>query len=258
MTIVRPVLIVLTRRDWSGTEHLPPQNGFVLATNHLSEFDPLPLAHFVYDGGRVPRFLGKIEVFAVPVLGWILRSAGQIPVYRRSADASKAYDAAVAAVRAGECVIVYPEGTISRDPGLWPMVGKTGAARIALSTECPVIPCAMWGPNEVLAPYSRRPRVLPRKVMHVRAGKPVELTDLARLPLTTDVLHEATSRVMDAITVLLEDIRGTRAPDVRFDPKAQGVPETGNPNDPRNKSAVRPCLREGHESEQAHDGGEPA
>ncbi len=227
----RPMML-LTKRDWRGTEHLPPHGGCVLVANHVSEFDPVPFGHFVYDNGRLPRFLGKAEVFAVPILGRILRSAGQIPVYRKSMDAAKAFSAAVEAVRAGECVIVYAEGTITRDPDLWPMVGKSGAARIGLTTGTPVIPCAQWGPQEVLAPYSRRPRLLPRKTMRIRAGAPVDLHDLKGKKLTPAVLHEATARIMADVTGLLEDIRGAEAPAIRFDPKVEGVSETGNPNKP--------------------------
>ena len=225
----RPMML-LTRRDWRGAENLPREGGCVLVTNHVSEFDPVPFGHFVYDNGRLPRFLGKAEIFAVPVLGAILRGAGQIPVYRKSSDASKAFSAAVAAVQQGECVIVYPEGTITRDPDMWPMVGKTGAARIALSTGCPVIPCAQWGPNDLLAPYARRPRLFPRKVMRIRAGKPVDLTDLQGRKLTPAVLREATDRIMADVTALLEDIRGEEAPARRFDPRTAGVADTGNPS----------------------------
>ncbi len=238
--VLRRPLMVLTKRDWHGGHRIPSVGGCVLAVNHVSEFDPVPFGHFVYDNGRLPRFLGKAEVFRVPVAGKILLSAGQIPVYRKSLDAAKAFSAAVAAVESGECVIVYPEGTISRDPGLWPMVGRTGAARIALSTGCPVIPCAQWGPHEVLAPYGRRPHLLPRKVMHIRAGDPVDLSDLASQPVTSATLLAATDRIMDAITLQLEQIRRAKAPSQRFDPRAEGVAEIGNPNNPRNKHIPPP------------------
>jgi 1-acyl-sn-glycerol-3-phosphate acyltransferase len=241
VTVLRPPLMALTRRDWRGGEHVPAEGGCVMAANHVSEFDPLPFAHFVYDHGRLPRFLGKAEVFKVPVVGRILDNAGQIPVYRKTADASKAFSAAVAAVAAGECVVVYPEGTISRDPDLWPMRGKSGAARIALTTGRPVIPCAQWGPQDILAPYARRPRLFPRKNMQIRAGAPVDLADLADKELTPEVLHEATARIMAAITALLADIRGEDAPPERFDPTAAGVADIGNPNDPRNKNIPRPA-----------------
>lgn len=233
--VLRPPLMVLTKRRWSGAEHLPPSGGCVVAANHVSEVDPMPLAHFLYDNGRVPRFLGKAEVFKVPIAGRILTSAGQIPVYRQTSDAAQAFGAAVAAVEKGECVVVYPEGTISRDPGLWPMVGKSGAARIALSTGCPVIPCAQWGPQEILAPYGRRPRLFPRKVMRIRAGRPVQLDDLAGEELTTEVLLVATERIMVAITALLEEVRGERAPAERFNPRTAGVAEIGNPNKAKSK-----------------------
>ena len=243
VVLLRRPLILLTKRDWRGAENLPREGGCVLVANHVSEFDPIPLAHFVYDNGRLPRFLGKAEVFDVPIIGTILRGAGQIPVYRKTTDATKAFSAAVAAVKRGECVIVYVEGTITRDPDLWPMVGKTGAARIALSTGCPLIPCAQWGPNEVLAPYARRPSLFPRKLMRIRAGASVDLEDLQGKKLTPAVLREATDRIMADITGLLEDIRGAIAPVKRFDPKAMGVAEIGNPNKTRRGNS-RPVLKD--------------
>jgi 1-acyl-sn-glycerol-3-phosphate acyltransferase len=240
VTFLRPPVMLLTKRDWRGAEHLPKQGGCLLAANHVSEFDPIPFGHFVIDNGRLPRFLGKAEVFAVPVIGKIVTSAGQIPVNRKTTDAAKAFGSAVAAVAAGECVVVYPEGTISRDPGLWPMVGKSGAARIALATGCPVIPCAQWGPQHLLAPYARKPSLFPRKTMHVWAGPPVDLDDLQGQPQSSAVLAEATSRIMAAITALLEQIRGEQAPTERFNPRKAGVPETGNPNRPTPPPPARP------------------
>ena len=227
--LLRRPLIVLTKRDWSGTEHLPGQGGCVAVTNHVSHFDPLAFAHFLYDNGRLPRFLGKEAIFRVPVIGTILRGAGQIPVYRESADATKAYTAAVDAVRRGECVVIYPEATITRDPDLWPMTGKTGAARVALVTGAPVIPVAQWGPQDVLYPYAKRLRLLPRKTMHLRAGPPVDLSEFADRPMDTETLRLVTEKIMTAITVLLEEIRGESAPAVRFDPRTVGLPVTGDP-----------------------------
>jgi len=226
--ILRRPLMVLTRQDWHGAEHIP-DGGAVVVTNHISHVDPLSFAHFLYEAGRLPRFLGKAAIFAVPGIGTILRGAGQIPVYRESGDAAKAYSAAVEAVRRGELVVIYPEATLTRDPGLWPMAGKTGAARIALETGAPVIPVAQWGPQDVLAPYSRRPSLVPRRTMHLRAGPPVDLSDVAGRPIDGALLAEVTERIMAAITGLLEEVRGGRAPAVRFDPRQQGLPRTGDP-----------------------------
>ncbi|MPZ60116.1 MAG: 1-acyl-sn-glycerol-3-phosphate acyltransferase [Propionibacteriales bacterium] len=230
VAVLKPLLTVFTRRDWRDVDKIPATGGCVLVVNHVSHVDPMTYAHFVYDAGRIPRYLAKAAVFEVPVVGRVIASGGQIPVYRQSRDASHAFSAAVEAVGRGEAVIVHPEGTITRDPDLWPMVGKTGAARIALATGCPVVPTAHWGPQEILWPYTKKPRLLPRKTVHVLAGDPVDLDDLRDKPLTPEVLHEATDRIMAAITALLERIRGASAPDVRFDPKAHDTPEIGNPN----------------------------
>lgn len=228
--LLRPLLMLLTKREWRGQEHLPAEGGFVVAPNHLSYIDPLTFAHFMYDSRREPYFLAKSDLFHIPVIGWIITKSGQIPVYRNSTQAANAYQAAVEGIRAGKAVAIFPEGTITRDPDLWPMRGKTGAARVALETRCPLIPVAQWGPQHVLGPYAHRPSFFPRKTMHVMAGPAVDLSDLYGLPLDTKTLRLATDRLMDAVTLLLAQIRGEQAPDRRFDPRAQGVPETGDPH----------------------------
>jgi 1-acyl-sn-glycerol-3-phosphate acyltransferase len=211
----------------------------VLVVNHISHADPLTTAHFVYDHGRLPRYLAKSGLFGNKALGVFLRSAGQIPVKRMSTDAVGAYAAAVEAVREGECIVVYPEGTITRDPDLWPMRGKTGAARIALETGCPVIPVAHWGVQDILAPYAAKPDLFPRKNVTYKAGDPVPLDDLRDRPVTAQLTHQATDRIMDAITALLEDVRGEKAPEQRWDPRTRGESETGNPHKRQKKGRGR-------------------
>jgi 1-acyl-sn-glycerol-3-phosphate acyltransferase len=240
VVIVEPLLLLLTKRRWKGGENIPATGGCVVAVNHVSHLDPLTFAHFLYAWGRIVRFLAKAEMFEVPFVGRIVKSAKQIPVYRMTTDASLSFTAAVASVQEGECVVVYPEGTITREPHQWPMTGRTGAARIALASGAPVIPVAQWGANHILAPYAKRPRLLPRKTIHVTAGPPVDLDDLRAKSLTPEVLHEATDRIMDEVTRLLEEIRGEQAPAVRFDPRAAGVREIGNPHDQARRNRRRP------------------
>jgi 1-acyl-sn-glycerol-3-phosphate acyltransferase len=170
------------------------------------------------DHGHAPRFLAKESVFRVPVIGRIVRAADQIPVQRGTARASDAFSSAVTAIETGKCVAILPEGTLTRDPDLWPMTGKTGAARVALATRCPVIPVAQWGPQRILAPYTRVPRLWPRATVHVWVGAPVPRADLYDREVDAAVLAEATDRIMAAITAILERIRGERAPVQRFDP----------------------------------------
>jgi 1-acyl-sn-glycerol-3-phosphate acyltransferase len=228
--LVKPLLLATTTRTWVGGEKLPETGGCIVVFNHVSHVDPLIAAHFVYDHGRLPRYLAKSGLFKNRVLGFFLTAAGQIPVERLTKSAVGAYDAAVAAVRNGECVVVYPEGTLTRDPAQWPMTGKTGAARIALETGCPVIPVGQWGPQQLLAPYARRPNLFPRKHITMRAGDPVDLSDLVTLPRTPEVVQQATDRIMAALTEQVALIRGEVAPAERFDPRRAGVRQIGNPN----------------------------
>jgi 1-acyl-sn-glycerol-3-phosphate acyltransferase len=233
--LLRPWLLLLTKRDWHGAENLRaeilPDGGqapIVVCPNHISWFDPLESAHFLYDNGRPPRFLGKESVFRVPIAGRIITGAGQIPVYRETADAGKAFSAAVAAVRAGECVAIFPEATLTRDPQLWPMIGKTGAARIALTTGCPVIPIAQWGAQDILAPYGRRLHLLPRRTVRVWAGPPVDLSQFAGSPLDAATLRGATDAILERITVMLAQMRAEQPPEHRWDPRQHGQPRIGD------------------------------
>lgn len=219
VAIVKPFMIVFTRCRFTGRENMPRHGGVVYVPNHISHFDPVVLGYFIWECWRIPRFLGKASVFKVPVLGKIISGAGQIPVYRESAQAADAFRDAVAAVERGECVGVYPEGTITRDPAMWPMTGKTGAARIALMTGCPVIPVANWGAQEILKSYTGRIRfrLLPRKTLQVRAGKPVDLSAFEGKPITNELLREATEVIMARVAETLGELRGEEPPKELFD-----------------------------------------
>jgi 1-acyl-sn-glycerol-3-phosphate acyltransferase len=206
----------MTRREWGGAEHLPVEGGFIAAGNHMTNVDPLTFAHYLYDNGFAPKILAKSSLFAVPVMGPILRATGQIPVHRNTSKAGQSLEAAVKALHDGECVAVFPEGTLTRDPDLWPMAGKTGVARLALTTRAPVIPIAQWGPQDLLGRYGTMLKPIPPKKVTIVAGPPVDLSDLYGRPQDSAVLRQATGRVMDAITVLLEEIRGEEAPAQRY------------------------------------------
>jgi 1-acyl-sn-glycerol-3-phosphate acyltransferase len=239
VVVLKPLLLTLTRRSWRGAERIPSNGGVIVCVNHVSHVDPLTFAHFVWEAGRSPRFLAKEELFRVPFVGRVLRGARQIPVHRESGAASFAYAAAVTAARRGECVCIYPEGTLTRDPDLWPMAGRTGAARVALATGVPVVPVAQWGPEQILAPYTRRLRLLPRRRVQVVAGPPVDLAEFAGGPEpSADDLSRATERIMTAITELLGGLRDGTPPAERFDPRSAGLPTTGNPRRSRREETA--------------------
>jgi 1-acyl-sn-glycerol-3-phosphate acyltransferase len=226
--IMRP----LTKRDWHDQYKIPHTGGVILVVNHISNADPLAVGQFVAFSGRWPRFLAKSSLFDVPIVGRVLRACGQIPVQRDSAASADALAAAVDAVEAGRAVIVYPEGTITRDSELWPMAGRTGAARICLQTGCPVIPIGQWGAQEIMyGPKVGFPKLLPRKTLRLKAGDPVGLDDLRGRPVRSAILIEATDRIMDAITALVIDLRSGTPPAERYDPRhpVEGSAAEGRP-----------------------------
>jgi 1-acyl-sn-glycerol-3-phosphate acyltransferase len=209
---VKPPLTLLSKRTWRGMAHVPDTGGAIIVPNHVSHADPLTCAHFVYDAGRWPQFLGKASLFKVPVLGWLLRKVRQIPVERGTVDAVRALDAAVAAVEAGDAVIIYPEGTTTREPDLWPMRGKTGVARLVLATGAPVIPVVMWGPQTVFDPRTGRLRLRLRTQVTVVAGPPIDLSKWSDAAATTANLHEMTDEIMLHLRDMLAEIRGGTPP----------------------------------------------
>ncbi|MFF0626686.1 lysophospholipid acyltransferase family protein [Streptomyces sp. NPDC004296] len=221
--ICKPPLLVLFKRDWRGMEHIPVDGGFITAVNHNSYLDPLSYAHYQYNTGRVPRFLAKAGLFKSGFVGVMMRGTGQIPVYRETTDAATAFRAAVNAIEKGECVAFYPEGTLTRDPKMWPMQGKTGAARVALLTKAPVIPVAQWGANEAMPPYAKEKKLqlFPRKTLRVQAGPPVDLSEFYGQEPTAEVLRAVTEKIMAAVTAELAGIRGETAPAEPFDYRKQ-------------------------------------
>ncbi|MGK5738820.1 lysophospholipid acyltransferase family protein [Micromonospora sp. URMC 103] len=210
--LVKPVLTVWTRRTWRGMEHLGGDGGVILVANHLSHADPLVSAHFIYDSGRWPQFLAKASVFRVPVLGWILHRCRQIPVERGTVDAARSLDKLVAALKAGGTVVIYPEGTTTREPELWPMKGKTGAARLALTTGAPVVPIVMWGPERMFDPRTAKLSLRPRTPVTVVAGPPVDLSRFAGASPTRATLEEMTDTIMLRLRDMLAEIRGGTPP----------------------------------------------
>jgi 1-acyl-sn-glycerol-3-phosphate acyltransferase len=232
VVVIKPPMLLLTRRDWRGAEHIPASGGVILVANHVSHADPLVVAHFVHDAGRWPQFLGKQSVFEVPVIGWLLHRVRQIPVRRGTVDAARALEAAVAAVRAGDAVVIYPEGTTTRHPDLWPMRGRTGVARLWLETGAPVVPVVSWGPQAIFDPRTGKLRPRPRTPVTVVAGPPVDLSGYQAAPVSAASLHEITELVMLRLRDLLAEIRAEPAPPL-WTPRpgppqpAPGLPEDG-------------------------------
>lgn len=203
--ILKPLLLLLSRHRWHGAAHIPTTGGVIIAANHISLADPGTMAEFVLFGaGRVPCFLAKSSLFTAFFIGRVLRGARQIPVQRDRAAGGGALDVAVERLRAGACVVIYPEGTVTRDPSRWPMTARTGVARLALASGAPVVPVGQWGAHRIGA--GRRP------LCQTAAGPPVDLTAWVGRAPTPAVVREVTARVMLDITGLVAGLRGEEPP----------------------------------------------
>jgi 1-acyl-sn-glycerol-3-phosphate acyltransferase len=184
-----PLISVPFRLRARGRENLP-KGGYVLAANHTSNFDPWPLGMPLFPRRQL-RFMAKSELFK-PVLGQILRAGGAFPVRRGEGDL-EAIEQAVELVRAGEIVVMFPEGT-RREKGLRKKHRArphTGAARIALAAEAPLVPAAIKGTDRIS-------RLGPLRVAY---GKPVPLDDL-RADDIARASRLATERLMGSIREL--------------------------------------------------------
>lgn len=222
--ILKPLAVLFTRPRWDGLDHVPRTGGVILAVNHISHADPVVVADFVlYGAGRPARFLAKSSLFqGNGLVGRVMRGSRQIPVHRHTADASLALRDAVDALHAGECIVIYPEGTVTRDPDKWPMVAKTGVARLALLSGAPVVPVGQWGAEQILDSYrSKGLHLVPPRRVRVVAGPTVDLSAWRGRELSAEVLRAATDEVMRAVTRLVEQLRGQTAPAVAFDPRPE-------------------------------------
>jgi 1-acyl-sn-glycerol-3-phosphate acyltransferase len=226
--LVVPLMNLVARYRITDGDKLPKQGAFVFSPNHYSEIDPIVMGLVSWKLGRLPRFLAKASLFKLPVIGWLLHKSGQIPVQRGgSVRGSEPVKAARRLVENGQMVVVYPEGSLTRDPELWPMRGKTGAVRIALEQGIPIVPAAHWGTQQIMPRYSKKLRLFPRRTILVKIGDPIDLAEFRGRTLNTATLNEATAVVMAAITALLEDLRNETAPVTRWNPTEHDQNETG-------------------------------
>jgi 1-acyl-sn-glycerol-3-phosphate acyltransferase len=180
-----------------GTDTIPATGPVILASNHVSYLDPLTLAYVANRRKRRVRFLAKAELFDKRGLGTLLRAAHQIPVARGKADAAGALSAAVDALDRGECIAVFPEGTISLD--LEPMRAKSGTARLAQQSGAPVVPVGLWGTHRIMM-KGRKPAPRWGIAQVGVVGPPVWID-------RDEHVKSATARLMDAVVTCVARAR---------------------------------------------------
>ncbi|HVU92571.1 MAG TPA: lysophospholipid acyltransferase family protein [Jatrophihabitans sp.] len=212
--ILFPVTSLFFKIRWRHLDRVPPpsQGGVLIAINHLSHADTTLMARMLWSSGRIPRFMIKAGVFGWPVIGYMMKGAGQIPVYRGTADAARALRGAVDALNRGEAVVIYPEGTTTKDPDNWPMLAKTGIARLVLlCPDVPVVPIGQWGPHK-MGGFSLK-RLGRRRTSLASVGEPLDLSRFRGKEPTGAILREITDEIMAAVRDQVAELRGEPAPE---------------------------------------------
>lgn len=226
--VLAPLLRLMFNIKTIGRENLP-KGGYILVGNHLSYLDPLSFAYSVYiHMKRVPHYLAKEALFRIPIIGKLLPKVGQIPVYRGTKQNDEPLRAAKEFLKAGQVVVIFPEGTLTRDPDQWPMRGKSGAVRLAAELQLPIVPCGQWGVEKVLGNYSKKFRPNPFHTVRVKIGEPIYFPQFANKTLGAKDLADATDLVMRRIADIVGELRGEAAPKELWDPAKQGQTEIGN------------------------------
>ncbi|HEY7668738.1 MAG TPA: lysophospholipid acyltransferase family protein [Actinomycetota bacterium] len=199
-----PIKLWFTWR-FEGLEHIPPVGPAILACNHISYLDPLGNAYAALKAGRRPRFLAKDDLFEIPVVGTVLRGSHQIPVNRRNGQRASLSDG-VAALRRGELVVIYPEGTVTTRDDWMPMEAKTGMVRLALDSGAPIVPMASWGSQDVWQKSGRGSLKFGRPVW-VKAGPSIDLRGREEAREDREALRALTDEVMVEVADLVRGLR---------------------------------------------------
>ena len=211
VVLIYPTASLLFRLRYRHGDRLPATGPVLVVANHVSVVDPLACARLVWDDGRVPHFLIKDALFK-GVVGTLLLRAGQIPVVRGSSDAARSVELAREDLAAGNVVVIYPEGSVTRDPDWWPMQSRTGVARLALTTDAAVVPVAQWGPQRVHDYHAKKLHLRPRRPADYLVGEPVDLSAVraevrAGRALSPELLRETTDAIMGRVRDQLAELR---------------------------------------------------
>ena len=191
---------------FEGLENVPRDGPVLVACNHISNLDPLAQGIFLVKAGRRPRFLAKSELWNNWFMRRLLDGTHMIKV-RRGSGGRGPVEAAEQALRAGECVLLYPESTLTTTPDFMPMQGKTGVARIALDTGVPVLPVAVWGTQHVFPREGEKNSLAFGRPLMVKAGRPLDLSRYEEGKDDPATLRAATDEVIAELSSLVADMR---------------------------------------------------
>lgn len=192
-----------------------PEGPVIVVANHTSFADGILLALVCRRFGRSVRLLATAGVFGVPVLGPLMRRLGFIPVRRGTDQARDALAPAAAALAAGEAVGLFPEGRLTRDPGMWPERARTGAVRLALETGAPIVPVAIDGAHEVIGRAHHVRRLLRSLALlpevRIAVGDPIDVRGLATGTASDAEIRWLSDLMMGRLVQEVETLRGEAA-----------------------------------------------
>jgi 1-acyl-sn-glycerol-3-phosphate acyltransferase len=192
----------------------------LVVANHISQLDPIYTAVYLRKSGRVPHIMAKASLWKIPIVGKVVAGTGQIPVERGGGQGQVGLEAAVNALKAGQMVLIYPDGTVTRDPDKWPMKPRPGVAAMALAGDFPVVPVVHWGTQEVYVPYTKGGfHPLPRKDIRVVAGPPIDLSAYRGKPVDARLVRDVSYVIQAAVRDLLGQVRGETPPTGFYDQK---------------------------------------
>lgn len=226
-----PLTHLVGRRRFVGAHRIPDTGAALLVANHISHIDPIFDVVFVRETGRLPHVLAKASLWKIPLIGRVLTATQQIPVERGNGAGQKALAAATDVLDAGGVVVIYPEGTVTKDPDMWPMRPRAGVAALALAGDFPVIPVAHWGSNHVYTSYGegRRFKPWPRKDVHVVTGDPIDLSAWRGKPIDNRAIRDVSFLIMEKVQEMVAELRGEEAPASLFNPKTAGRNSAASP-----------------------------
>ncbi|WP_051266855.1 lysophospholipid acyltransferase family protein [Nakamurella lactea] len=220
-SVLYPLTRVVGKRDYRGMERFNRPGGMLVVGNHISHLDPMYDVVMIHKAGRVPHVLAKASLWKIPVVGRALRGTGQIPVERAAGAGQSAVETARQTLDDGGLVLIYPEGTVTKEPDFWPMRPRPGVAVLAMASDAAVVPIVHWGTQDVYNSYAEgsKLKLVPRQRVIVAVGPDIDVSAYRGRQSDPRAIMEVSMLIMNTIADLLAEIRGEQRPAQLFDPK---------------------------------------
>lgn len=220
-SVLYPLTRLVGKRDYRGMERLNRRGGMLVVGNHISHLDPVYDTVMIHKAGRVPHVLAKASLWKIPVVGTALRGTGQIPVERGAGAGQASVETATSTLDEGGLVLIYPEGTVTKEPDFWPMRPRPGVAVLAMASDAAVVPIVHWGTQRVYNSYAAKKKLtlFPRQHVIVAVGPDIDVSAYRGRQGDPRAIRDVSLLIMNTIADMLADLRGEQRPAELYDPK---------------------------------------